>query len=146
MWLSASKCAKNAHIAVISLITWQTSLPYPQFEKHAPNIANMPKVWQSCSKSGKHTNNIAITIKTWQTCPHCKKAFSEQECMIEEVIIKSWVSKKCVCVILDQLLHLNLHMTIVIFCYNTLLIKLKEQYNNKISIVYYQDLISSSTI
>ena len=31
---------------------------------------------------------------------HCKKAFSEQECMIEGVIIKSWVSKKCVCIIL----------------------------------------------
>ena len=34
---------------------------------------------------------------------HCKKAFSEQECMNEEVIIKSCVSKKCVWIILDHI-------------------------------------------
>ena len=35
--------------------------------------------------------------------PHCKKAFSEQDCMIEEVIIKSWVIKKCVWMIWRQI-------------------------------------------
>ena len=34
---------------------------------------------------------------------HYKKAFSEQECMNEEVIIKSCVSKKCVWIILDHI-------------------------------------------
>ena len=51
---------------------------------------------------------------------HCKKAFSEQECIIEEVIIKSRVSKKCVCIILDQipilvLATITLKYTCVIF-------------------------------
>ena len=31
-----------------------------------------------------------------QKAVHCKNEFLEQECMIEEVIIKSWASKKCV--------------------------------------------------
>ena len=34
---------------------------------------------------------------------HCQKAFSEQECMIEEVIIKSCVSMKCVWINLDHI-------------------------------------------
>ena len=54
---------------------WQSC---PNRCKNAQNVANMPsrwqicqimlKTWQTCPKRGKHVQNMASMSKTWQTC------------------------------------------------------------------------------